>query len=715
MGKSTQKIVSRNASSNLISEQLDILDNNFNFYHPWTLNSFELHDDCFIRGGAISSNVETQDIFARSIMVSGFSSNTTNELNEQTLSDFFSAFGSVSNVKISSDEQSDETTCLVTFQHGSEGARNAVKSQPIRMFGSMLRIEPARCNEVFQLNEKSLQINDSNDSREKSAPRYVLLVAPPYAGPWYKRSPDNPSYLKPSTLTSPPKAIKTVQKLATAASNMFLNNFNPLSTEIAPAKPTPDTLQKQHRQLTSSSLHSLLSPTARDSLFDDSTDHTPLQPQPQKESSECFDCDRALPSWVWASISEGPNTSTELSAVNRELSNTLMLGRSTCSFLPLLAMLSNLYGRECGKDNNVFVESSNIHLLHKQTVVTVTNSLDDKKTGSYILYQSRHPCLAPLISMTTSCSNAELESDRKESIISVFDITPSRHKPLHELLRTDDFLTKPLCPGFEGHWEAELQRGNATCHYDSLPTKPLLAWFKKTSNNDEGLCKCRKIFDRGKESKIFQPDGNLRAELGQFRSSTSTMFSLMAEQEVFDDLRKLHLLPQTSPNHPQIYTRLNQTRALRRVGTSYHADVADLRIKFLALQLFHAISFLHSKGVTLGDQLRPDRMFIEKDGWLRLVVPIVQRHCSNDVTIIKEGLDEKTVSDSPKKSPIDSTKERRFIFNRYGDDNDFTTPEATIIPYPGYGLLPVKQWQKGQITNLAYLMMINAAAGRCVY
>ena len=724
MGKSTQKPVAQNDSnkfkSDLISEQLDILENNFKFYHAWTPNSFEGYDDGYIGSGTSSSNVGAPDILARSIVVSDFPSNAMNELNEQTVSEFFSAFGSVVNVKISSDGQA-ERICLITFENGSDGVQNALKSQPIRMFGSILTVKLAERDLIFQ-------INNTTDLQKDKVPPFSLIISPPCAGPWYRKPPENTSYLKSSTLSSPPKALGTVQKIAAAASTMIKNNFNPQPTETSSDMiiPTPENLQKQRKQLQrmpSSSLHSLLSPTTRNSLFDDGADHAStdnLQSPPEMGGAECFYCDHTLLSWVWASSC----SATEISIAERHLSNTLILGRSISSSLPLLAILSSPYVRKCNGEKGYLLENSDVHTLHKRTDVAVTNNLNDKQTGCYTLYQSRHPCLAPLISVTT-CSNSELGSNGKESIMTVFDITPSRHKSLHELLRTEDFLTKPLYPGCKGHSrEAELKSRAGACQSYNLATNPIIAWFNKSANGDEeDLCKCRTIFDRGKESEsnVFQPDRNFRAELGQYRSSTSTMFSLLAEQEIFDDLKKLHLLPQTSSKHPQIYTRLNQTRALRRVGTSYHADVADLRIKFLAFQMFHAVSFLHSKGVTLGDQLRPDRIFIEKDGWLRLVVPVVQGNiCDCEAKMTKDCIDKK---DGPNmsigQSFMDSIHERRVIFNRYEGDSKLRggspTPEATIIPYPGYGLLPFIQWQRGQITNLAYLMMINAAAGRCVH
>jgi hypothetical protein len=309
-----------------------------------------------------------------------------------------------------------------------------------------------------------------------------------------------------------------------------------------------------------------------------------------------------------------------------------------------------------------------------------------------------------------------------QSFVSVFDITPSRHKSLHELLRTGDFLTKPLYPGIEGHANEveDVESIGVKRNYTNSDVMTPLAWFQN-GGGDKSLCRCRTIFDRGRESSpnLTRQERNFRAELRQFSSSTSTMFSAFAEQEVFDDLRKLHLLPQTTSHHPQVYSRFNQTSMLYRVG--YGADVADLRIRFLTLQLFHAVHFCHSKGMTLGDNLRPDRIYIDDDGWLRLIIPIVQSNCGNKTHraeyFPETDKDTFNQSTAPGNKSTESKSSRRFIFDRYkGESNpahELSTDEnISVVPYPGYGLVPFIQWQKGHITNLAYLMMVNAAAGR---
>ncbi|KAL3776174.1 hypothetical protein ACHAWO_005575 [Cyclotella atomus] len=686
--------------NNPTSNQIDILENNFKFYHAWTPTTFEEHEQSYSSVKVNSSRNETTN----SILVSGLPDAAQQNCSESNLSEFFSAFGPVIGVEIAIIRQS----YIVRFEYGSDGAQNAFNSQPIKMFGNVLNIELKQ-----------------NDKVEKpAAAPFPLLVASPKHGAWYKKLPKK-SYLKPSTT---PKA-GTMGKLAAAASQLIADNFNPLSTELSAPRVNPGEQQnKSHQKLPSSSLHSLLSPTGHDPLFDDESDVTgdPFRNPENGESSahttdmsspKHFHCDDALPTWVWApSVVDGV---ADMSVAEKELSNALQLGRASNSHKPLYALVSSpvdAAGEKCT------IEDTNLLLLHKRSTVSITEKSSGEQLGSYTLYQARHPFLAPILSVT-KCSTESAQSSRVESFVSVFDITPSCHQPLHELLRTGDLLTKPLFPGIEGHECKPHCNQNAGIKRQQMQgiTSPF-SWFQ-TENGDQELCTCRTIFDRGRdESNLTVQDKMFRAELRQFRSSTSTMFQMLTEQEVFDDLRKLRLLPQTSSYHPQVYTRFNQTSMMYKTGSTYHANVADLRIRFLALQLFHAVNFFHSKGLTLGDQLRPDRIFVDREGWIRLAFPIVQMNVtaeSSSITI--DRFENERKSFELKHAETSSTnKDRRFIFDRYdGVDNQanessIIASASTIIPYPGYGLVPYAQWQKGHVTNLAYLLMLNAAAGRTV-
>lgn len=703
-------------------QQISILENNFQFFQAWSPNAFEEFEYSFSDLGRVQlSNLncdvegsKANSVAQSAIVVSRFQFSTEeSECIEGKLSEFFSAFGTVVTVTAISGAEEDEY--MVVFEEGSGGVQKVLDSLPIKMFGDVLSI---------RLADGLDKQTNGTEAKASTASPFPLVIASPKNGAWYKAS-SLDSFSRPSTAAA--KLPRTMGKLAAAASRLITDNFNPPSTEVSTPKYAQRKHEDSHQRLPSSSLHSLLSPTVHDPLFDDDSGiigtscRTPSHiestlPSPDLQNVTHFHCDETLPSWVWAP--NGADTASKnwrVSKVESQLNNTLQLGRARNTSCPLLSLVprpSDATGQKCSFEN------TNLHLLHKQTNVTVrNNSSGQEEIGSYTLYQARHPSLAPLISATI-CSNGAEQSVALNSVVSVFDITPSSHRPLHEVLRTGDFFTKPLHPGMEGH-ETNLYHNKAPSS-KSLQTPSInspMAWFQNGSA-DQDLCRCRTIFDRGRdESKLTQQDKNIRAELRQFRSSTSTMFSMLAEQDVFDDLRKLHLLPQSSSHHPQVYSRFNQRIMMHRVGCSYHADVADLRIRFLALQLFHAVTFLHSKGLTLGDQLRPDRVFLDDEGWARLVVPIVPRsyeYGERPVTQNEMRIDTHLEPAKPQISN-NSFNDRRTIFDRYqGKNNTSNDDLVTIIPYPGYSLVPLAQWQKGQISNLTYLMMINSAAGRYV-
>jgi WD repeat-containing protein 81 len=249
--------------------------------------------------------------------------------------------------------------------------------------------------------------------------------------------------------------------------------------------------------------------------------------------------------------------------------------------------------------------------------------------------------------------------------------------------------------------------------------KPLSAWLSAATGDngasDEALCRCHKIFEteddwgvHGDMQTIAQiPSSpyntNLSDELGPEESKGGVSSPLRPQQQFFGDLRKWPLRERRLKRH--------------QVGTTYRADVADFRIRFLALQLFHAVDFCHSRNVTLGDQLSPDKIFVQKDGWVRIVPPIAWKDVKNDVP-------QTTEMDSIPQPPLvmnGPKKDWRTIFHRqHGNSADATTSPShagysdSIIPYIGYGDSPTLQWQKGLLTNLSYLMILNAAAGRTV-
>lgn len=108
------------------------------------------------------------------------------------------------------------------------------------------------------------------------------------------------------------------------------------------------------------------------------------------------------------------------------------------------------------------------------------------------------------------------------------------------------------------------------------------------------------------------------------------------------------------------------------------------------------MDFCHSKGVTLGEQLSPDKIFVQEDGWLRLVLPITQWKPKNDDAIkplkskespsINNTKASTTVMTSDLEEEPNPINQRRSIFHINGDASfagERGDRGVTIIPYPG--------------------------------
>jgi len=183
--------------------------------------------------------------------------------------------------------------------------------------------------------------------------------------------------------------------------------------------------------------------------------------------------------------------------------------------------------------------------------------------------------------------------------------------------------------------------------------------------------------------------------------------------QFLNDLRKIGDATRAIIDQPPPKIRRRRPWKSFKVGSCYRADVADLRIRFLTLQLFNTVSYCHSRGITLGEQLSPDRIYIQDDGWMRLVVPITESKPENNIQ--KGNKASRIQVDNEEEISSPSRRKWRNIFNNNGSpQSDKNEEHQTILPYPGYGDVPTIQWQRGQLTNLCYLMMLNAAAGRTV-
>jgi WD repeat-containing protein 81 len=371
-------------------------------------------------------------------------------------------------------------------------------------------------------------------------------------------------------------------------------------------------------------------------------------------------------------------------------------------------------------------DRSNLRLLHRtiEVIVGATANPDAQAhqgghddeagippmEGVYKLHRALHPSLAPLVSVTFD--------RRAGSVVSVFDITPSRHRSLHELLRTEDFLARGplLSPHFDGG-KSTAAAAAAAAAATGGPSWSLGAG----GDRGDPYCSCR----GGRDGRRYISTNIERYPLEESAShdddddeaDESFDCSLPSDSRTSRDGGGEGGAAAASADEvdrppPKGGRRVVRPWKLSGAGSSYRADVADLRIRFLAMQLFHAATFCHANGVTLGDQLSPERLFVQDDGWIRVVVPIALGEPEIDTPrVIKNDQQQKSRSDAPPKNDRSPGGLWRSIFP---GNNHLSEGELTILPYPGYGDVPTVQWQRGQLTNLCYLMMLNSAAGRTV-
>jgi len=708
--------------------QLEVMKNNFQFYHPWQPTSFESLDDQYYND--INSTINEQS-----------SVNTTNanilvvkdlptDVDKDNLTDFFSLFGQVLTASLSRGGIG-----TITFEEGSDGASKVLASQPIKIFGQEVEVELGSISKAG----RRLQ-------HQKRTTPFPIVIAPPNYGPLLKED--------TSTKFSSPN-----KKNATDASNQSRKSNEPPQVSnmrrgifgkqsehngLVPSTPPKSATQSQMK----ASLNSLLSSPTSDPLFDDDDDdhiaesvhreHRGIRDeQHKKKNMKQFHSDYTLISWVWAPPEDSPTTSK----CELDLSCTLKRGRAVHAKLPLLVTtdvsISNDKNDEEIDTKEVHttgLDNTSLNLLHKTIDILPSRKKDSEDTfspdGSYKLYQALHPGLAPLISCTRYTSNDDktettktspdlINNVKSESLVSVFDITPTHHRSLSELLRTDDFLTRPLFPGMEGHGVEPL----TTNSVGSLTSKKkgLTPWLRGGRKQNDTLCTCHKSIDFGwrKGAGIDSPsEPNMLHEDSEGEEDEDTPTPM--PNQFLNDLRKIGDATRAIIDQPPPKLRRRRPWKLFQVGSCYRADVADLRIRFLALQLFNTVSYCHSRGVTLGEQLSPDRIFIQDDGWVRLVVPITEPKPENNIqksnkaSRIQTHNDEETIEEG--KSSPNRRKWRNIFHNNGSPQSDKLNNEEhqTILPYPGYGDVLTVQWQRGQLTNLCYLMMLNAAAGRTV-
>ena len=705
------------------SIQLEVMKNNFQFYHPWQPSSFESLDDQYYNDINYTINEKSNSV------------NTTNNMlvvkdlpmnvDKDNLQDFFSLFGQVSTASLSRGGIG-----TITFEEGSDGASKVLASQPIKIFGQEVEVE-------FSSTPRAGRRLKHHHQRIRTTP-FPIIIAPPNYGPLLK---EDTKYASPNK-----KKLTTDASNQSGKANERRGLFGKQSHHSGLVSSAPPELATQSQMKTS--LNSLLSSPMSDPLFDDDDDHITeeswyrkhrgIRDEQYKKNMKHFHSDNALISWVW-SPEEGSSTSqSEL-----DLSCTLKRGRAIHAKLPLLATTTsisndkNVEERDKEEVHTKKFDDTNLNFLHK-TIDVSSEKKDSEDTispdGSYKLYQALHPGLAPLISIThtrftsnnnetetTETSLGENNNYKSESFISVFDITPTHHRSLSELLRTDDFLTRSLFPGMEGH-EVEPLTNDSVVGSSTSKKKGLPPWLRGGSRKrNNTLCTCHKSIDFGwrKGAGIDSPSvPTMLHEDSESEKEEEEEEDIPTPNQFLNDLRKIGDATRAIIDQPPPKIRRRRPWKLFKVGSCYRADVADLRIRFLALQLFNTVSYCHSRRVTLGEQLSPDRIFIQEDGWVRLVVPITESKPENNIqkgskaSRIQTDNDEKTIEEG---IPSPNRRKWRNIFHNGSPQFDKNNEEDQIIlPYPGYGDVPTVQWQRGQLTNLCYLMMLNAAAGRTV-
>ena len=705
-----------------INIQLDVIKSNFQFYHAWQPSSFESLDDQYYDNDTIiaKDSHETNILVVKSL---------PEDVDKDNLRDFFSLFGQVLSATVS------DGIGTITFQDGGS-AEKAMSTQPMKIFGQTVEIQLG-----MQQEDDVARRGGRRLTRQRTVP-FPVVIAPPNFGPLQQDvSTRFSSKMKVYTHTQ----TNQVEKSSSNESKGILNKATQTLASATTKFLTPN--EPQHNGLVSSappalsppkvksSLHSLLSSPIEDPLFDDDEEamgesthrkHRGLRDELLRTEKKMkhFHSDNALISWVW---------SPELSSKSQseiDLGCALLLGRAVNAKLPLLAStISSSVEEE--DDVQTGLDNTNLHLLHKVIDMTVrkkdgaaneSNDSPQSKDVNYKLYQARHPGLATLISVTR-CTDSKSAHDQNsnghnhESFVSVFDITPTHHRSLHELLRTEDFLTQPLFPGVEGHeFEPLNDSAGATVKGKGMP------WLRSARTQNNSLCSCRNRDGWRDEQQRHGGMVHSSSEpnlLPEHSDEEDEEEDLSFADHFLNDLRKLGDATRAiSDKPPPNFIRRRRPWKLFKVGSSYRASVADLRIRFLALQLFNVVNYCHDRGVTLGEQLSPDRIFVQEDGWIRLVIPITQLKPESDVPRKTENIPIQNNTDVQGYDEMSPRRRRwRSIFRKDGSLQDKSSTDEgiqAILPYPGFGDVPTVQWQRGQLTNLCYLMMLNAAAGRTV-
>ena len=319
-------------------------------------------------------------------------------------------------------------------------------------------------------------------------------------------------------------------------------------------------------------------------------------------------------------------------------------------------------------NQNEFLQT-NLSLLYER----YEKKLD--KESSIVCYDAKHPSLAPIMDLihipqhNLKIGNQSVKNNKNifhdqmkhSHIICIHDISPSTHKPLHSFVRSDQFLQNPLLPS------------------------SLYSYFISNDLDD-------KVKDDGDERQK-----NINHIV---KSLLKLPILQKAKRMTVKHKKKSNNIQQHHPHHQN----KKQPRTNLKFTNMQREHDLDIKIRFIMLQLLHTVSFCHSKNITLtrAGALHPKQIFVQDDGWIRLVIPVQQIY----TTLIQ--IEDTTLHDNSD-LPYDlnlrqshkSAESKILLTNR-------------IQHYPGMDDSATRKWRDGTISNLTYLMLLNESAGRTI-
>ena len=323
--------------------------------------------------------------------------------------------------------------------------------------------------------------------RRPGGGRAPVAVAPPDFGPLRRpaRVPGESTTTGRTSFQSPKKGKEGADD-ATPTTGVFAQTWAAMAAAVQSLTQSPD---QRHASAPSTltappprgkaALDSLLlASSEEDPLFDDDASYVKIPSRGPRlgdgrgggeDAKVFFHSDGALLAWVWAAAPGDRGASSAHGRAEVELRRVLVGGRALHAASPRLAAVSGAAPR--GPDAADRERAAdNLDRLHRTS---------DGKEGAPAVYRARHPCLAPLLSVTRSDAG----------LVAVFDVAPARRGSLHERLRAGDnnFLVAPLFPGAPGHDAADFRGpgerggddgGRCACPTAHIPPRERGCWSR---------------------------------------------------------------------------------------------------------------------------------------------------------------------------------------------------------------------------------------------